>query len=411
MLTRRIAAISLLIAAAAGPIFAQMFGAGRAAPDRDKASWGLCTSGPCATGTDLTVHYIVVAPSHLQKCYLEAKTAPAGADLIVDVLKNGITSIFGASQFALTDGTTTASTSTFATPDLGENDTLTVSIAQIGSTTPGAGVSLVCTLTSTSTATAPAALTAVAQDKAPVLSGDSTVIMKTAGTERMRITSGGNVGIGTAGPSDKLTIVTGAGATAIRTTDGTVSTTIFNGGSLAGGSIGTTSNHPFGLFANNQTPAVVLTAAGNVGIGTTTFPQWLRLDVKGSNGLPAASGTVQPAVQRIEGTLDIVLDAGIASGTPYAGWLQATNRVNLGLYYPLSLNPNGGAVGIGTTTPTVSGTGKFHAAGNTVRPVDALRTPASAAEACNTGEIAFDAAYVYTCVAANTWRRAATASW
>lgn len=40
----------------------------------------------------------------------------------------------------------------------------------------------------------------------------------------------------------------------------------------------------------------------------------------------------------------------------------------------------------------------------------AFLTPASSSAACVQGEVAFDASFVYTCVSANTWRRAATAS-
>ena len=72
---------------------------------------------------------------------------------------------------------------------------------------------------------------------------------------------------------------------------------------------------------------------------------------------------------------------------------------------------NGGGVGVGTGSPTVSGTGKFHAAGNTLRGIDTLRTPGSASDTCNTGETTHDASYAYFCTAANTWKRAAIATW
>jgi hypothetical protein len=41
----------------------------------------------------------------------------------------------------------------------------------------------------------------------------------------------------------------------------------------------------------------------------------------------------------------------------------------------------------------------------------AVSTPASSSDACIAGQIAFDASYIYTCVATNSWRRAATAPW
>jgi uncharacterized protein (TIGR03437 family) len=51
------------------------------------------------------------------------------------------------------------------------------------------------------------------------------------------------------------------------------------------------------------------------------------------------------------------------------------------------------------------------------RPTDSLiapgavATPAGSLSPCTAGQIAFDASYFYTCVAPNTWRRAATSSW
>ena len=41
----------------------------------------------------------------------------------------------------------------------------------------------------------------------------------------------------------------------------------------------------------------------------------------------------------------------------------------------------------------------------------AVLTPSNSTAACTPGQFAFDASYIYTCVATNTWRRAATASW
>lgn len=47
---------------------------------------------------------------------------------------------------------------------------------------------------------------------------------------------------------------------------------------------------------------------------------------------------------------------------------------------------------------------------NTLR-LTTSRTPASAAAAGNAGDICWDGNYVYVCVATNTWKRAAIATW
>lgn len=55
-------------------------------------------------------------------------------------------------------------------------------------------------------------------------------------------------------------------------------------------------------------------------------------------------------------------------------------------------------------------TGRFEVTGNSLRIVG-QRTPASASAPGDAGEICWDTTHIYVCVAANTWRRAAIASW
>jgi hypothetical protein len=75
-----------------------------------------------------------------------------------------------------------------------------------------------------------------------------------------------SVGVGTSTPQYKLQVKTGDAQYGISHTTGVVNLVTY--ASLAnGGSIGTKSNHPLELFANNGNDQLVLTPAGFVGIG------------------------------------------------------------------------------------------------------------------------------------------------
>ena len=71
----------------------------------------------------------------------------------------------------------------------------------------------------------------------------------------------------------------------------------------------------------------------------------------------------------------------------------------------LRINSSGN-VGIGTTSPTTL----LDVNADTVR-VRTARTPASASATGATGEICWDANYIYVCTATNTWKRTAIATW
>jgi hypothetical protein len=59
----------------------------------------------------------------------------------------------------------------------------------------------------------------------------------------------------------------------------------------------------------------------------------------------------------------------------------------------------------GTLAPVISGTGSLHASGNTTRPFDGTRTPASSSESCNAGELFFDTTYLYVCISGSNIKR------
>lgn len=89
--------------------------------------------------------------------------------------------------------------------------------------------------------------------------------------------NGGNVGIGTASPANKLTVY--SNFYGIQHTDGTVRLSTFL--NSAGGWFGTQSNHPLHFYTNDGGQQMTLTQAGQVGIGTTTPLGGYLLDVAG----------------------------------------------------------------------------------------------------------------------------------
>ena len=99
------------------------------------------------------------------------------------------------------------------------------------------------------------------------------------------------------------------------------------------------------------TSTSLYTASGiNVGFGASSPA--VRLETKiAANGVPATSGTTQTngAFRVSSSGTSGILDFGPNGSSP---WIQATDSTDLSQKYNLLLNPNGGNVGIGTSSPT-----------------------------------------------------------
>ncbi|NTW33147.1 MAG: hypothetical protein HGB12_11065, partial [Bacteroidetes bacterium] len=166
--------------------------------------------------------------------------------------------------------------------------------------------------------------------------------------------NGGNVGIGTTSPNNKLEIsgaanqirLTGSGAEAsIRY----VPTT--NHAWQAGAGVGTAAT--FSIYEETANLSrITILEGGNVGIGTTTPAQ--KLDIAGSIKL---TGNIIKTVDwlyfsGLNGNV-FVQGTGTNQGIRIDGTAQSIQAYSapLGAESTLALNPDGGNVGIGTTTP------------------------------------------------------------
>ena len=188
--------------------------------------------------------------------------------------------------------------------------------------------------------------------------------------EAMRINSVGNVGIGSSTPASQLHVYENStgnnSATGITLEQGGTGNALLQflqtgvqrwtmgiDNSTAGGQ---SFKIAAGIGLGTADKLTVLTS-GNVGIGTNS--PGVKTQITGLLGFPANAGGTQTGILRLQGTgSNGVLDFSVNGGSGAA--LQATSQIDLSQNYTLSLNPNGGNVGIGTTSPdqklTVNGT-------------------------------------------------------
>ena len=200
----------------------------------------------------------------------------------------------------------------------------------------------------------------------------STAVLKfnRGSTTDMIIGSTGNVGIGVISPDSKLHIISdvaaGTNNYALRlqntttVSDARVGIAFLDNSNITSNGSGATiqvsnngvdggGNLLFGSLLNGaNTERMRIKSDGNVGIGTTTPAQKLELyDVVGD---PYTSGVNSIAMMRFSNTTDnAILNIGMRAAGAGA-WLQSTDKTNLGVNYPLLLNPNGGNVSVGSLT-------------------------------------------------------------
>jgi len=198
-----------------------------------------------------------------------------------------------------------------------------------------------------------------------------------AGSERMRITSGGNVGIGTSSPSDKLTVKAGNGNQLTLDNTGERFTQISflnNGGGIKGGLWYDSTNSLFEMYAasgigttfyGGGSERLRITSGGNVGIGNTSPVS--ALDVNGRISLGGALYTNVAQTESSAGTLASGYNFNLNNASPVhqatgsmAGVWYNTGTIQFYTNSSQSANTSasermritsGGNIGIGLTNP------------------------------------------------------------
>jgi uncharacterized protein YaiE (UPF0345 family) len=163
-------------------------------------------------------------------------------------------------------------------------------------------------------------------------------------TERMRITSAGDVGIGTSSPRNKLDVsgsIFVAGGSQIQITNNSGATGLQLIGQDSDISLVGTMSAQALVFRTDSTERMRITSGGSVLLGTTTDVNNVRLQVAASGGVGSwISGTFAGP----GGTDKVVL--GNLAG--YTGASIGAHNSALSAWAQLNINPGGGAVYAGT---------------------------------------------------------------
>lgn len=171
-------------------------------------------------------------------------------------------------------------------------------------------------------------------------------------------------------------------------------------------------------FATASAERLRINSSGQVGIGTNAPSS--NLHVRGT-------GLQTVTLQSTNDSAQFSITAGnfTSQVTQISSTLFVTNNASGGTVSisatgtgPIQFNTNsvlrmviagGGNVGVNAATPTISSGTGIHLGGSTIRLADS-RTPASSTAAGNQGEICWDSSYLYVCVATNSWKRIALAT-
>jgi len=182
------------------------------------------------------------------------------------------------------------------------------------------------------------------------------IVNNGTGYDNNLVLTNGNVGIGTDSPQTLLNVNSLSGTTypTLGTASGVIALSINELHGMYLGVDGASGNGWIQAMREDASATaynlILQPSGGNVGIGTTSPSA--KLEAVGTSGLPATSGTTFTGTMRLNVSgYGTVLDFGSVGPATGTQWLQATDKADLSITYPLLLNPNGGNVGIGTDDP------------------------------------------------------------
>jgi hypothetical protein len=204
-------------------------------------------------------------------------------------------------------------------------------------------------------------------------------------TRAITVNSSGNVGINLTSVSYPLDVggharITGSLEVNALSTPGTATGTLASGGGLGSGL-----TYYFRIVATDGAGAYTVGSSESTGVTTTSTNKTINLTWTASTG---ASGYF------------VLFTTTSGSYTSLSAFFTTTNSYSF-------TTTAGATTGV---LPTINTTGTAKVGGNSVF-ITTSKTPSSATDTGTTGQICWDSSYVYVCVATNTWKRAALATW
>ena len=172
-------------------------------------------------------------------------------------------------------------------------------------------------------------------------------------------------------------------------------------------------------LATNGTERARIDASGRLLVGTGTTSLAARAVFQGNSGgsggfaglVKLAFDTSTPSANAGLGRIAFT-DNGHVEASTISGIRDSSGTWTSGTSQPSALAFSTTADGASSPTERmrISNDGAVKIAGDNFQ-IATSKTPASATAAGTTGQIAWDASYIYVCTATNTWKRAAIATW